>query len=333
MSWLSGGVLFAVGAVLWAAYLLPSLLRRRNERAVELEASELQAALHTLAETGELPEGALSTREHLNRAKQFDREERRIERDNLRALREAEHERKRAERDARHRERLSAAHQRAELVRLRMVAAWVLLLAVLTCVGGVVAVFFGVTWIVAGGGAVVAMAAVVTLRDVARRIAALDGTAAVLHPGQPVREFALTTEPRTESASRAWQPRDLPTPLHLASGSAASATIAASDALEALRRRAREIAAESAEPTLPSVTAARARAAAIAAHPSSYGQRMRARLNASVQVRAAVAAAVPAPVLSRAEQVAARVVANDVLSGELDVSLDVSAVLQRRRVG
>ncbi|HLP22484.1 MAG TPA: hypothetical protein VK139_00375, partial [Microbacteriaceae bacterium] len=113
-----------------------------------------------------------------------------------------------------------------------------------------------------------------------------------------------------------------------------ASTIASSEALEALRRRAREIAAEAVEPTPPSLVAARARAAAMAAHPSSYGQRMRARMAAEAQVRGSASANVPMAVpRTAAEQAAARILAAGDIAATASAQLDVADVLQRRRVG
>lgn len=53
---MGGGVVFAVAAALWIAYLLPSWMRRREYLATERTAVRLQQTLRILAETSELPE-------------------------------------------------------------------------------------------------------------------------------------------------------------------------------------------------------------------------------------------------------------------------------------
>ncbi|WP_353816366.1 hypothetical protein [Agromyces sp. SYSU T00266] len=53
---IGGGVLVAVAATLWIAYLLPSWLRRRQYLATERNAVRLQQTLRILAETAEAPE-------------------------------------------------------------------------------------------------------------------------------------------------------------------------------------------------------------------------------------------------------------------------------------
>src|SRR4051812_48646950 len=53
---LSGGVMVAVAAALWIAYLLPSWLHRRQYIATERNAVRLQQTLRILAETAETPE-------------------------------------------------------------------------------------------------------------------------------------------------------------------------------------------------------------------------------------------------------------------------------------
>ncbi|HLP23145.1 MAG TPA: hypothetical protein VK139_03780, partial [Microbacteriaceae bacterium] len=224
MSWLSGGVLFVVGALVWGAYLLPTLIRRRQQHASGLEAEQFEHALVALAETGELPEQPLSAREHIRLARAQDRAERKIERENLRALSSAERERKQSERTARLEEKRSVAHRRAELIRLRTFTAWTLLVAVLCAVGGVVAVFFGVTWIVSGVGLVVAIGAVFALRVIARALTSLRQTAVAQAPvSVSFRDVPLGQQAAT-IPSRTWQPTALPAPLHLAPGSAAAST-------------------------------------------------------------------------------------------------------------
>src|SRR4051794_4703382 len=53
---LGGGVMVAVAAALWIAYLLPSWLHRRQYIATERNAVRLQQTLRILAETAETPE-------------------------------------------------------------------------------------------------------------------------------------------------------------------------------------------------------------------------------------------------------------------------------------
>ncbi|HET8951430.1 MAG TPA: hypothetical protein VFN44_13010, partial [Solirubrobacteraceae bacterium] len=55
MDVIGGGVLVAVAATLWIAYLLPSWLRRRQYLATERNAVRLQQTLRILAETAETP--------------------------------------------------------------------------------------------------------------------------------------------------------------------------------------------------------------------------------------------------------------------------------------
>lgn len=325
MTWLSGGVLFAVGAILWVAYLLPSMLRRRHAQAAELHAAELEQALHTLAETGELPMESLSPRDQIRERKRLDKQERAIERENLKTLHEAELRRKAEAKLARSDARHSAAARRASLIRLRMAASWVLLLSLVTVLAGSVAMFFGVTWMIAGAGVMGAVAAVVTLRRVVSGLRSI--TESTPQVSARVSGFAAhSADVPVAAVSRGWTPQHLPSPLHLAEGSAAAATIASNDAVEALRRRAREVAAESAQPVLPSVAAARARAAAMAAHPATYGKQLRAGApTAKPAARAAGQAA------TAAERVAARYASLDTLDAVTETAFDVSEVLQRRR--
>lgn len=322
MNWLGGGVLIAVGAALWVAYLLPSMLRRRQLHQAELEAARLQEALHTLAETGELPAEELSRHERVAERKRQHKLERQVERENLKALHVAEHDRKEQARRDRAEERRSAEAKRAQLIRARITASWVLLLSFITIVGGSVAMFFGVTWMVAGAGVVAAVTAVIALRQVVHGLAALPNThvATALTESQAFTDIAVPVA--TRPASRSWSPTPLPSPLHLAEGSVSSQVVAGSAALEALRRRARELAAEQASPSvqLPTVSAARARAAAMAAHPATTGKQKRQ--------------GAPAPAnrpMNAAEQVARRYAGLDSFEQIDDASLDITEILQRRR--
>ena len=54
--WLGGGVVWALAAVLWVAYLIPTWMRRRSYNATERNAVRLQQTLRILAETAEVPE-------------------------------------------------------------------------------------------------------------------------------------------------------------------------------------------------------------------------------------------------------------------------------------
>lgn len=56
MDVVGGGVLVAVAAALWLAYLMPNWLRRRQYNATERNAVRLQQTLRILAETAETPE-------------------------------------------------------------------------------------------------------------------------------------------------------------------------------------------------------------------------------------------------------------------------------------
>lgn len=338
MNWLSGGVLFAVGAALWVAYLLPSMLRRRQLQAAEFEAATLHHALHTLASTGELPVAEPSARESLQERKRQDKLERQVERENLKSLHEAEEQRKAEAKQARIDARHSDEARRVSLKRGRTAAAWLLLLSLLTIVGGGVVVFFGVTWMIAGAGAMGAVLAVVLLRGIVRSLAALS-PAQVRPAAQSTSTTTFTpVEMPVTTPSRRWTPQPLPSPLHLAEGSSAAATIATNESLEALRRRAREVAAASAEPSLPTVTAARLRAQAMAAHPASYGAARRAAMRnqhvaaqGSAQASARSAAQPVERPRTRAELVAARYASVESFEQIEVAAFDVQAVLQRRR--
>ncbi|MGV1033782.1 MAG: hypothetical protein ACOYBP_00980 [Microbacteriaceae bacterium] len=335
MNLLSGGVLFAVGALLWVAYLLPTMVKRRQLQSAELETAKLQQVLHTLAETGELPADELSARDQIAERKRQHKLERVVERENLKALHVAEGERKAEAKAARVEARHSAIAKREALIRRRMAAAWMLLISVLVIVGGSVAIFFGVTWMIAGAGAIVAVVSMVSLRQVVHGLAELGDVsgASTARAGSALVDLAPPVIENARTA-RTWTPQSLPSPLTAAAGSQAASTIASNDAMEALRRRAREMAAEivSSGPPLPTVAAARNRAESMAAHPATYGkQRRQAMLNGGRTAQVAASAAAAQRPMTTAEQVAARYANFDATTIGDETAFDLSEVLQRRR--
>ena len=210
-SWFGGGILFAVAAVLWLAYLIPNWLQRREYIASERNAVRLQQTIRVLAETAEAPEAV------------------RLENAAKARIAASKHEQQRvlAEAQAAVGPRAAAA---ARLRRARLVVALVTLIA-LVVVGWQAAV--GITSGVAASGVIASVAALVTIAGgitlhgmhrTAQERAAKAAASARARRAEEARQAAEVaaasrTERRRVSApsrtapSRTWTPQPLPQPL------------------------------------------------------------------------------------------------------------------------
>jgi hypothetical protein len=260
---LSGGIVFAVAAVLWIVYLLPTWLRRSEYLATERNAIRLQQTLRILAETAEVPTEirieatARNVAEQQKVLKRVEAEAR--ERARLEATVSAETARASASAAlaalrAEPRVRIARARRRA-----RLTATTVLFLSVVAAaVGGWVFATAGSALLLgtAGGSALLALVMIVRMAGVGSR-----GTA-VAAPAQPVQQSTVFEPVELETgapAATTWTPLPLPKPLHLSQGSSAADAIAQADAHAALRRAAlaQVMAARAAEqrPAVPSIAA------------------------------------------------------------------------------
>ncbi len=277
MDAIGGGVLVAVAATLWIAYLLPSWLRRRQYLATERNAVRLQQTLRILAETAETPEEVrveMTTRE-------VAAQERILHEQELAARLEAQAAENRAiaERIAAEEAAAVAARELAErarraaraavtepvpvvsaattadgagpapartgltrrgLRRRRAMCSLLLLASLLTVVGGLIAIPFGATPYVALGGAAGIVVAFTGLVVLARRRPV--PSASVVAPAaapvaEPVEALDVEEEP---VASAGWTPQPLPKPLHLSRGTIAASVMASIEEAEQLKRAAAE---------------------------------------------------------------------------------------------
>ncbi|MGR2753703.1 hypothetical protein [Agromyces arachidis] len=288
MDAIGGGVLVAVAATLWIAYLLPSWLRRRQYLATERNAVRLQQTLRILAETAETPgEVRLGMT-----ARDVAAQERILHEHELAARLEAQAaenlaiaeriaaeeaaaaaERELAERAARAeaqaaRAAAAAVLQRTQAVpggltrrglrRRRAACSLTLLASLVTLLVGLVALPFGgspLIAVVGSTGIAVAMTGLVVLAR--RRPAVVAVAAPVLarpeaQPFEPIETDGIELE---SGADEGWTPRPLPKPLHLSRGTIAATAMASIAEAEQLKRSAAdaEIAerAERLEPRLP----------------------------------------------------------------------------------
>lgn len=243
-----GGVVIAVTAVLWLAYLTPTWYHRHEYAAAQRAAVRLQRTLHVMAETTQVPDEirvVATARQAVRQAKVL-RKTRRIEEARLRAEERVvlAKSRDRLE-EARSRARKAAAAPRTLLVRRRRRGRLAASCSLLAGLAGLLAALFvpaasaaglGVAaGIVAGLGlAVLALLA----RPVRPRVA----------PARAVSGRAIRTDAAAEvvgdTARRTWTPVPLPRPLHLEPGTRAAAAMASVEAQEIWQRETQRAALE-----------------------------------------------------------------------------------------
>jgi hypothetical protein len=193
---LGGGVIFVVAALLWAAVLVPSWVRRREFKAAERNAVRLQRTLRVLAETAEVPTEVrveATAREALAHEKLLRTAQRRQEAERQAKLSEARAAQVRAEMRAQQMRRKQSALSRSARLRrpfVRRLRALNALIALLALAGALV----GIGFVVAGQGyAVLGIAGLVF-------VAALGGLV-LMAPGR-VKVAEIPAE-RLPEASRA----------------------------------------------------------------------------------------------------------------------------------
>lgn len=305
MDVIGGGLLVAVAAALWIAYLLPNWLRRRQYLATERNAVRLQQTLRILAETAETPEAVrveATAREVAAQQRILQQREA-----TARLTAEAEEREALAERWAAEgavdaaRLRVGvvlaaaaaatepiaiiapveppavpapvarpagSALARKRLRRGRALCSLVLLVSLLTVVGGGIAAALGGSLIVPVVGALgiaLAVSGLVRLARVRPAVRVAVPPVAVVE-AQPFEPIDLV-EP--ESQVDGWVPQPLPRPLHLSRGTIAAMAMASIDAAAELKRAevGDDIARRAAElePELPVI--------APAAHAAASGAR------------------------------------------------------------
>jgi len=216
----SGGIIIALSAVLWLAYLLPTWLHRRQYMATERNAVRLQQTLRILAETAEVPDAVRAETSARSVVEQ------------QRALRRAAEE---AEAAARARD---AAAQRAlpkvapvsatspsaatRLRRTRLVATAILALALVGVVAGIAQVAAAGAWPLLVISSVAAMGSLAILQRMSQIAAArrLQAPEARPRPRTGFTDFHESAEqPATPVAEReegeSWTPVPVPKPLYL----------------------------------------------------------------------------------------------------------------------
>ncbi|MDQ0893016.1 hypothetical protein [Agromyces ramosus] len=269
MDVIGGGLLVAVAALLWIAYLLPSWLRRRQYLATERNAVRLQQTLRILAETAETPEAVrveATAREVAvqQRILHEHEETARLEAEAAEHLAIAE---RRAAEEAAHAARARAAEALAAhepvtepiptiapaahtvtatdaegfrrsklraLRRKRALTSLVLLVSLITVIAGLIAAVFGASLLVPAGGAIGVIAAVGMLARLAKvRVPPAAVEAQAARESAPFEPIELAEE---STAEPGWIPQPLPRPLHLSRGTIAAMAMASIEAAAELKR-------------------------------------------------------------------------------------------------
>ncbi|GLI28192.1 hypothetical protein ARHIZOSPH14_24340 [Agromyces rhizosphaerae] len=346
MDVLGGGILLAVAAVLWIAYLLPSWVRRGQYLATERNTVRLQQTLRILAETSETPEPvtveanarAIAEQERLLRRQERAAEH---EADARRALAEAEEKAARlraaeARRVAAATVREASGAARRRLRRRRAMCSLGLLLSLVTVVVGLVGLAFGMSEFVAlagGAGMVASLGGIVALARRGVAPAATVQPAASDAPAHPQAAFE-PIEFAQEAVEGGWTPQPLPKPLVLSRGTIAATAMASIEAAEQLRRAASEAELEQRAAAMrPDVTSIAARVT------GGYGSRIAGREAAAPARSDGHAAPVRPPQphggASAVEEAAAppsRYASMGVVGDTEPGLTDLDAVLRRRRV-
>ncbi|WP_350349347.1 hypothetical protein ABIQ69_05345 [Agromyces sp. G08B096] len=274
MDAIGGGVLVAVAAALWIAYLLPTWLRRRQYLATERNAVRLQQTLRILAETAETPEAVTveaTAREVVAQqrilAEQAETARLEAEAAEQRAIAERLHAAElaaaaRAEAEAAavqaavaadapapawseegaERAPAGAAARRRARRRLRRARALCTLVMLVSLIVAIV----GLVGLAAGGSAVPGLlgaagvaggltgTVVLSRRRVSAPSVAVAAPVAEAPPFEPF-EFAEPA-PVAEAVDEGWTPNALPKALHLSRGTIAAAAMASIEAAEQLRK-------------------------------------------------------------------------------------------------
>lgn len=227
---LGGGLVFAIAAVLWIAYLIPSWLRRRNFMATEQNTARLQQTIRVLVEAEDAPETVRAEVSSRGVHEQH------------KALREAE-AKARAAMQAEIIARTQAARDPLEVAALakhrrrtqRLIAFIILLISVLATAAGITLVGYtgSPALLYIGLGSV--MVSLVGLRILASKPRAESASVARTYSSEFVDYAPLNSAP-----SREWTPQPLPRPLHLERGSLARATVDSANMAARLRQAAQE---------------------------------------------------------------------------------------------
>ncbi len=274
---LGGGVVVALAAALWLAYLIPVWLRRREYLATERNAVRLQQTLRILAETSELPQAVryeATARTVAEQQRILRKAEERVNAD-VRAAAEADARRERAVAEAeraaaeeaeraalaaieverasraavarsareestvpRNPESTQARSARRRLRRARATTSLILLAGLLGTIGGVVLLATGGTWMLLAASAVVDAGSVGMLGRLARTRRSPEMVRPAAAAPVSAQLYDHADDEVVHEVRPTWTPQPLPKPLHLSRGTIAASAMASIDAATELRRAA-----------------------------------------------------------------------------------------------
>ncbi|WP_426519943.1 hypothetical protein ACPPVQ_06855 [Diaminobutyricibacter sp. McL0618] len=274
---LGGGVVVALAAALWLAYLIPVWLRRREYLATERNAVRLQQTLRILAETSELPSAVryeATARTVAEQQRILRRAEERVKAD-ARAAAEADARRERAvaeaeraaaeeaeraaiaaievERAARAATARAARQEfaaprpaesrkvpaaRRRLRRVRATTSLLLLTGLVGMIAGVAVFATGGTWLLLAASGFVAVASLGMLSRLARVRHRPAAPRPVAAAPVAAQLYDHADDEVVPDARPTWTPQPLPKPLHLSRGTIAASAMASIDAATELRRAA-----------------------------------------------------------------------------------------------
>ena len=242
---LGGGVMVAVAAVLWVAYLMPTWSRRKQYQATERNAVRLQQALRVLAETAEIPQQvrleatarSLADQQRvLARAENSERAEAQAVANAGRAVRRAAA----VAAEATPRLAESPTQKLRRLRRFRGLVTLILLAGFVLAVAGIAPALAGSFTALVGGSVVI-----VAAFGILGRLATVARSARIVRVEPPVDLPVLigqTFEPvqweATPAAAATWTPQPVPRALHLSRGSIAQTAMASVEAANQLRKAA-----------------------------------------------------------------------------------------------
>ncbi|WP_167132294.1 large exoprotein [Paramicrobacterium chengjingii] len=269
---LSGGIVFAIAAVLWLVYLIPTWVRRHEYMSAERNSVRLQQTLRILAETSEMPDEVrfeATAREVAAQQKRLKRieaeraaarkaesraaiETARVESQAtaLRAKADARAAAARARAQAAEATERAAAEQARARAKTRLMRSrrrtrlattlFLVASAITATLTGITAVSTG-AWMLPGiavGGVIVSVALLSRMATVGSRVTQTATVPQMVRPAEREIFDADLSDEEKATSERTWTPTSLPKPLHLSQGSVAAATLAA----EASRARLREAA-------------------------------------------------------------------------------------------
>ena len=245
---LGGGVMVAVAAVLWVAYLMPTWSRRKQYQATERNAVRLQQTLRILAETAEVPQQV-----RLEATARTVAEQQRVL---ARAENDARAEAKAVADAGREVRRAAAAVAAAaaprvpespvtklrRLRRFRGLVSLILLAGFVLAVAGIAPALAGAFSALVSGSVVMVVAF-----GILGRLATVARSARIVRLEAPVELPVLIGQPfepvhleKTPVAPSTWTPQPVPRALHLSRGSIAQTAMASVEAANQLRKAAAE---------------------------------------------------------------------------------------------